>query len=66
MNTSEIISQIGGSKFVADQMNFPQNRVSNWLKNGIPHDIKIRAKIAQLANEKNVSLPDDFLAGLKL
>ncbi len=66
MNTSEIISQIGGSTFVADEMNFPQNRVSNWLKNGIPNDIKIRAKIAQLANEKNVSLPDDFLAGLKL
>lgn len=66
MLTSNFISQIGGSSFVAEQFNFPQNRVSNWLKNGIPSDIKIRAKFAQLAQEKNVLLPDDFLAGLKL
>lgn len=66
MLTSNLISQIGGSTFVAAQFNFPQNRVSNWLKNGIPNDIKIRAKIAQLAQERNVDLPEDFLAGLKL
>jgi hypothetical protein len=66
MHTSNFISEIGGSAFVAARFNFPQNRVSNWLKNGVPNDIKIRAKFAQLAQEKNVLLPDDFLAGLKL
>lgn len=66
MHTSNFISEIGGSTFVAEHFHFPQNRVSNWLKNGIPNDIKIRAKIAQLAQEKNVDLPEGFLAGLRV
>jgi|TARA_R110000824_G_scaffold54700_8_gene151105 hypothetical protein len=66
MNTSSIISQLGGSRFIADELGLQQNRISNWLKQGIPTDIYIRADLAILASKKGVALPDDFTAGLVL
>ena len=66
MNTSTIISQLGGSRVIADELGLQQNRISNWLQQGIPTDIYIRANLASLAAEKGVALPAHFTAGLVL
>jgi hypothetical protein len=66
LNTSRIISQLGGSRVIADELGLQQNRISNWHKQGIPRDIYIRANLAYMAAEKGIALPAHFTAGLVL
>ena len=56
---SELINRLGGSGVVAKALGFRVNRVSNWHRDGIPH--QQRGRIAQLAQAKGEALPAGFL-----
>jgi|TARA_Y100000296_G_scaffold63416_1_gene73840 hypothetical protein len=53
------IESIGDTGAVAKTLGFKLSRVSNWKRNGIPW--KYRLRIADIANERGVELPKNFL-----
>lgn len=62
MSETDLITQLGGAKYIADRLGAEANAVCNWRHRGIPW--RHRTAIAALAEEQGVELPDDFLPSL--
>jgi hypothetical protein len=61
MEHSKLISDLGGSKALADALGTSPNRVANWNKRDIPW--RYRHVVAKLAAERGVELPQGFWGG---
>ena len=59
---NDLITQLGGPKYVGDRVGANETTVCNWRHNGVAW--KYRVAVAALANELGVELPDDFLLSL--
>lgn len=57
-----IIDALGGTGAVAAAGSWPQSRVSNWRKRGIPDFASVRAVFVRLAAERQYNLPADFMS----
>ena len=62
MTETDLITRLGGAKYVSERTGASKTAVCNWRHNGIPW--RLRTGIAALANELGVELPDDFLPSL--
>lgn len=60
MNNREFIEQLGGSKYIAEQLGVSQPHVCNWWRDGRCIPWKYRPKVEAIALIKNVPLPHDF------
>jgi len=60
MDKPNLIDSLGGSGVVAGELSLKTNRVSMWRDRGVPW--RWRPRIAELAREKGVQIPADFLA----
>ena len=58
----DLITQLGGPKYVGARVGANETTVCNWRHNGVPW--KHRVSIAALATAMGVGLPDDFLPSL--
>ena len=62
MSDSDLITQLGGAKYVANRLGTEETAVCNWRHRGVPW--RHRAAVAALAKEQRVKLPGDFLPSL--
>jgi hypothetical protein len=60
MNTSRLIDSLGGTGALATVLNENPSTISMWKQRGIPW--KWRPTIAQMARERDLDVPDDFLS----
>ena len=57
----DLIEQLGGHLEVAKALGLAGNRVWNWRERGIPW--RFRPTLAEMASEKGIKVPRDFLNG---
>ena len=62
MTETDLITRLGGAKYVSERTGASKTAVCNWRHNGIPW--RYRTGITALAQEQGVKLPDDFLPSL--
>jgi len=59
---TDLIKSLGGPAYIARRLHASSRQVCNWRHRGIPG--LLRPAIAELAKEKDVKLPKDFIPRL--
>ena len=62
MHEPDLITQLGGPKYVGERVGAEETAVCNWRTRGVAW--KHRVAVAALAKEKGVKLPENFLPSL--